>query len=186
MPRPKWYLKSIQTKKNREWSNADKHRIYTLRERKMPVTLIAHKYGAHVIQIYNIIRIMRQAAKKQCFICGHKLTPEELDKNKKRLIKACDLCKKKSQLYKKKRRKRVLKQGLCGYCETKKALPGQSSCKKCISATYRRRYKQGLCGRCGRYPIKEGVTTQCYSCNEESNKKARDRDLSKKHEKVKV
>ncbi len=172
--RPSWYLDGVKEKKNYEWTTEEKRQVYTFRNKdKIPAEIVAKIFGVTVTQIYNITRITRKAYKSQCFICGNKLSKEDMEKNKGKFIKACSTCKMFAKEYKRRRRNKFLKKGLCGYCETNPRLPGQTSCKKCISQSYRRRYQLGLCGRCGKYPIADGSTTLCKKCREKNKERAK-------------
>lgn len=172
--RPDWYLKKVKPKQNRDWSNKEKTRVFTLRTSKTPVPAreVARKLGVNIIQIYNITRLVRRGVNKECFICGHNLTKEELAKDKNRRIKACGSCKAKAKIYKRGRRKKAIKKKLCCYCEKRKVLPGHQGCERCLSATQRRRYLEGLCGQCGKYPISKNSTTLCVMCLEENKERS--------------
>lgn len=156
------YLKNVKNKENREWSDREKLKIYTLRKKGVTAQEVARKFKTTVIHIYNITRLTKKGLKNECYICGHKLTEKE--KRQRGLIKVCFKCKKSSYKYKHKRRIRALKHGLCGVCGINPVIPGYKSCKECISATYRRRIQKGLCGHCGKKPINKKSGCLCTQC----------------------
>lgn len=155
------YLKSVRMKRNKTWSESEKKKIYSLRlVKKMSAKEVSRKLKINLIQVYNITRLMKKQVLEQCFVCGKDLTMEE--KSQKAKFKACNECKSYLKRYKRWRRRKALRQNLCGYCEIEPVLPGKKACKKCISATYRRRIKEGLCGHCGKKPIKKhGLCDTC-------------------------
>lgn len=165
--RPEWYLEEVKTKQNHIWTDEDKLRIFNLRE-KYSAKDVAEMFGATVIQVYNITRLVRKGIHDECFMCGDPLTPQEKLGNG--LIKACFKCKAKSLNYKQNRRKKALNKKLCGYCEKRPVLKGFKACKQCISATYRRRNKNGLCGKCGKRPVRKDNASLCVVCNAENKK----------------
>jgi len=163
MNRPEWYLGNVKAVQNRRWNERDKLAVFALREEEnIPAQEVAGMYGVSRTQIYNVTRLVRRSKSKQCFSCGNPLTPKE--RKKKGLVKACDKCKKEKQEYKNKRRKEFLKSGICPYCEKRKIVKGKKSCKKCLSATHRRRYNVGLCGQCGRRSIADHSEALCHTC----------------------
>jgi hypothetical protein len=168
MSRPSWYLDSVKEKKTHKWTTKEMSSIYTLRkELKIPSGKIAELFNVSTIQIYNVTRLVKKAYKNQCFICGHNLSKVDIKKYKNKFIKACSSCREKQMEYKRERRNKVLKKGLCGYCEKNEVIPGYTACTKCISATYRRRYVKKLCGRCGKHPIyKKRSRALCINCLE--------------------
>ena len=170
MDRPKWYLKRIKERTQRSWTEEEKLKIYTLRQKKVPPSVIARRFRATITQIYNITRMMNKAVNDKCFVCGKKFPIEEVKSPRKKAIRACESCKKKSIKYKRLRREKLNKKGLCGYCGRKKVVPGFKSCKDCISLTYRRRYIVNLCGRCGKHPIHKSSKTQCFTCKVKSRR----------------
>ena len=176
MERPEWYLdiKQIKEIENHNWTSTEMRQVYTLRKTyKLSAKKIADRFGIRVTQVYNTTRLVKRSYNKECFMCGHKLSEEDIGKNKGKFIKACTKCKSESLTYKKERREEFLSKGLCGCCETEKVIPGQTSCKKCISATYRRRYLKNLCGRCGKHPITSESTTLCFFCTEKNKKRSK-------------
>ena len=174
MVRPKWYLKEVKEIENYNWTTAEMKLIYTLRKKcNFSAKRVADKLGIRVVQVYNATRLVKRSYKKECFMCGHKLSEMDLNKNKGKFIKACTNCREKSLTYKKERREGFIKKGICGCCETEKVIPEHTSCKKCISATYRRRYLQNLCGRCGKHPITSESTTLCSFCTEKNKKRSK-------------
>lgn len=184
MTRPNWYLKNVKDIERHNWSTREMGLIYTLKKtHNLPAIRVAKSFDISVVQVYNVTRLVTRAYRRECFMCGKKLSETDLEKNKGKFIKACIECKNKSMIYKRERRKVALKKGLCGYCERAKVIPGHTSCKKCISATYRRRYNKDLCGRCGKYPITSGSTTLCQRCTEENRKRSQ---IHKKKNKTKA
>jgi len=173
MNRPAWYLKDVKEKEKRDWTTQEVKMVYTLRKKhKLTPVDIAYMFGVSITQIHNITRLATKAHKKRCFICGHELCQTDIKKHKGKYIKACSKCIKKQNEYKRKRRNEALKEGKCGYCGKYKVIPGYTSCKKCISATYRRRYTQNLCGRCGKHPIyKKRSIALCKQCLEKNRQK---------------
>ena len=124
--RPKWYLKEVKELQNHPWTDREKLAVYAFRtEIATPVEIVARAFGASKIQIYNITRIVKKSKKEECFSCGKHLSAKEL--KQKKLIKSCDICKEHHKEYKRKRREKLLKQGICGYCEKRKVVPGKSS-----------------------------------------------------------
>ncbi len=156
------YLTKVRDKKNRNWSNKEKAKIYTLRINGVPSKDIAKKLKCNITQVYNITRLMRRGVEQKCFCCGEDLTAEEM--LQKSFAKPCKNCKKKFRMYKKARRKKAAKKGICCYCQKEKAIPGYRSCEKCVSATHRRRAKKGLCGQCGKRPPHKKEATLCDVC----------------------
>lgn len=171
--RPDWYLEGVKKIERDQWTIGAIEQVYTLRnDYNEPAVKVADIFGVEVNQVYNMTRLARRAHRKECFICGRKLSKKDMEISKKKFIKACTNCKEKAQEYKKERREAALEKGLCSYCEKEKVIPGKTSCKKCISATYRRRYKKGLCGRCGKSSIDENSNTLCHTCIKKSKKRA--------------
>lgn len=178
--RQKWYLEDVRPKRNHEWSDKKMMRVYTLRK-DLPACDVARKLKITITQVYNTTRLIKRGLHNECFICGHKLTREEKQRYKGKLIKACNTCREKSQAYKKGRRKVALKFGICIYCQKNKVRPGYVSCTKCISATHRRRYKQNLCGQCGRNPINYPEESICHTCAGKNRERAAEYRLQKKN-----
>jgi transposase-like protein len=178
--REAWYLGKVPEKRNRLWTENEKMRVFTMKTQEdYSAAEIARKFKASVIQIYNVVRLVKKGLKNECYMCGNSLTEKEIHNNKNRFIKACDECKEKSENYKKNLRKQAIKRGLCIYCVIqkghtfigRKALSGHKSCRRCISATHRRRYALGLCGHCGKNPIGKGKIALCNECAEASKTK---------------
>lgn len=166
MDRPNWYLKDVKEKEKRDWTIKEMKTIYTLRNsHDIAPIKIARMFDATITQIHNVTRLARKAYKRKCFICGHDLSKTDLKKYKGKFLKACTKCRKKQTEYKKEIRERFLKNGKCGYCGKREVIPGHTACKKCISASYRRRYKKMICGRCGKNPIcTERSIALCETC----------------------
>lgn len=163
--RPKWYLNQVKPLQNYPWTDREKLAIFALRdEENLPVRRVAKIFGVTKIQIYNITRLIRRSKNSECFCCGNPLTIKEKRKQKNKLIRSCDSCKKKKRIYKKKRRIKFLKKGICPYCEKRKCAPKRKGCIQCISATHRRRYIKGICGQCGKRPIAKESVALCTIC----------------------
>jgi len=147
------YLSSVRPKQNREWFPEEKVAIFTMRQRGVSCAEIAKRFGVSLNQVHNATRYAKNEKLKKCTLCGEKLTSEDKADSKKRKI--CLKCFKKVQKNKRMRRKTRLAKGLCEYCGKNKVVPGHTGCKKCISATHRRRYNENLCGACGKNPIQK-------------------------------
>jgi len=161
--RPKWYLSNVKPLQNHPWTEREKLAVFTLRdEENTPAHVVARVFGVTKIQIYNITRLVRRGKNKECFICGNPLSPKE--RRQKGLIKSCDDCKEKKRIYKKERREKLLKRGICPYCERRKLVKGKKGCIQCLSATHRRRYNIGLCGQCGKRPLAKHSDALCNIC----------------------
>ena len=158
----KWHDIEVKEKENRSWPDEDKIKIYTL-SRDHSASEIASMFNATVTQIHNVTRLAKKGLKQCCYHCGTPLTEEELRAHHG-LVKACTRCKEAAFKYKRVRREKALKQGLCGYCETRPVVSGHTACIKCISATHRRRNKEGLCGFCGVRPVKHEGGSLCEEC----------------------
>lgn len=170
--RPRWYLNEVKDLQNRPWTEREKLAVFAWREElNTPVEVVARAYGVGKIQIYNITRLVRRSKSKECSSCGNQLTLKERRKQRG-LIKSCDACKEHKKEYKRKRRERLLKKGICPYCEKRKVIPDKKSCKKCLSATHRRRYNVGVCGNCGKRPIADHSNALCYKCLKVNRKRA--------------
>jgi len=176
----KWYLGDVNPKKNFVWTQKKRKEVYTLRK-ELPAREVAKKLNLTIIQVYNATRMYRRGLKGECFCCGHKLTEEEKLVSKKR-IKTCFTCKGKAKIYKEDYRESAKKQGLCVYCMEEPVRKGYVSCKKCVSATHRRRYAQGLCGQCGKNPINYPEESVCSTCGEINKQRSADLRAAKKKE----
>jgi len=186
LKRPKWYLENVKPLENHPWTDTEKLAVFALRdEEDLPAKRVAKIFGVTKTQVYNVTRLIRRSKNKECFICGNLLTPKEKRKQKGRLVKACDSCKDEKREYKRKRRKRLLKKGLCPYCEKRKVVAGKKGCTLCLSATHRRRMQMGLCGQCGKRPIdkkSEALCTICLGINRKRT--SAQRKLNKTKDKV--
>lgn len=161
--RPKWYLNNVKPLQNHPWTEREKLAVFTLRdEENTPAQVVARVFGVTKTQIYNITRLVRRGKNKECFCCGNLLSPKEC--RRKGLIKSCDACKEKKRIYKQKRREKLLKKGICPYCERRKVVKGKKGCIKCLSATHRRRYNIGMCGQCGTRPLAKHSDALCTVC----------------------
>jgi len=169
--RKPWYLKKVRPKVNKTWTDSEKLNVF-LSSQDRPSSEVADLFGITLHQVYNTNRLVKKGLKKRCYICGGPLNKAELGASQG-LIKACTKCKKASTTYKRGLRKRALKKGLCGYCQEKPVISGQTACVSCVSATHRRRYNQGLCGTCGKRPISKNHIALCEVCAHEFKMKAR-------------
>lgn len=160
--RPEWYT-NITMKKNRSWTASEKKKVYHMRVMKnkgVDDIVVAFNGTVTKTQVYNVIRMMKKAAKNRCFKCGD-LLKNGYQTNKPQL---CHKCSSKTQEYKNQLRQNAIKEGLCAVCHKKKAIPGYKTCKYCLSATYRRRIANGICGSCGKRPISGKSISQCATC----------------------
>jgi hypothetical protein len=173
------YLTSVKAKENRDWSDKDKIRVYTLRDDHQAKE-IARMFNTTVNQVYNITRIVKNSLNDQCYHCGNALSKKEKAASEK-LNQLCTRCKKESQDHKKRLRNKALKHGLCGYCHKRKVIKGKKACVKCLSASYRRRQQQGLCGICGKHPAIKGGAL-CRKCLDTNNIKTTISRQRKKNE----
>ena len=162
MVRKKWYLDSVKEKENQTWTDQDKLAVHQLCQ-IYTAEKVANLFNTTIVKVYNLNRLAKKGIANQCYHCGNPLTEKEIAE-KKALIGTCDTCKEASLNYKRSRRKAALKQGLCGYCETRPVVPGHTGCKQCLSATHRRRNKEGLCGYCGKNPVKHANGALCEEC----------------------
>lgn len=170
--RPIWYLQAVKERENRMWTKDERIQIFKLREKKrLAIPVIADRMKASVIQINNQLRIFRKAVDLRCRQCGSPLGDEEksfiVTEQKSTL---CPVCKKAQFEHKHYLREKALKKGLCGYCQERKVVPGTCACRKCLSATYRRRRKEDLCGRCGKPSKKQVFCSHCIKVNREHRK----------------
>lgn len=149
--KPEWYWNSVKERENRLWTSFERMHILKLREQKrLSIPLIANRMKASTNQINNQLRIFRKAMALRCRQCGNPLEEERknivISEHKSTLCKKCE----KEQLeYKRILRTGALKKGLCGYCMVRKVIPGTCACRKCLSATYRRRRLEKQCIKCG-------------------------------------
>jgi hypothetical protein len=157
-----WYLTEVKEKENKTWTDAEKIRVYTLRQ-DFQAKEIANIFKTTVNQVYNITRIVKNSLESRCYHCSNPLTEEEI-KSSDGLVKACKKCKKEAMTYKRGLRNRALKLDLCGYCGKRKIVKGKKACKKCLSASYRRRQAVGLCGICGKNPVAHKGGSLCNKC----------------------
>jgi len=176
----KWYLNDVKPKRNIVWTQKLRKEIYTLRK-ELPAREVAKKLNLTVIQIYNATRMYKRGLKSECFCCGNPLTKKEKAASRKR-IKACFKCKKKAKEYKDSLRKKAKQKGICVYCLDRPARKGHNSCRRCVSATHRRRYLQGLCGQCGKKPINYPDESVCPSCAKKNRERAAEIRKRKKNE----
>jgi len=152
LKRPDWYLSEVTPIVSRPWTDREKIAVYRLRlEDKLPVERVATIFGLTKTQVHNTTRMVKKSRQRQCCSCGYVLTEEEL--KQKKMIKSCDKCKERRKIYKRKRRKRLIKKNICPICEKNPLVTEKKACKGCLSATHRRRYNQGICGTCGKEPI---------------------------------
>jgi transposase len=193
-----WYLKDVREKQNRDWTEKEKIRVYTLRD-DMKAREIAKMFNTTINQVYNITRIVKKNLNDQCYHCGGSLEADLKRQIEKRAyqiflnrgsqpsdpqedwIRAekeirsqdlkgiCSVCKEKEVEYKRNLRERALKIGLCGYCHQRKVVEGKKACKQCLSATHRRRKKIGLCGACGKRPVVHKGGALCSKCLKANN-----------------
>jgi hypothetical protein len=179
--RPDWYTTEITKKKNESWTLQDLILVYTMRVKNNMATdeiieaLKKRGKKADKISVYNLTRQSKKALLGKCFKCGEDLTPQEMQSKKMgRILFLCTSCREEASQMKKKRRELFLKQGFCGVCGKRKALPGHTSCKKCLSSVNRRRIIQGICGTCGKNPIDSPRSIhQCSTCLEKNNIKSK-------------
>lgn len=170
--RAKWYLEDVKKKQNRSWSTKQKIQVLTLCLTHTAKE-VAEKLGTSVTVINNVKRLAKLGLSGRCFHCGDELTEKEKAARKNKFSIPCDACKEKMQEYKKQRRERALKSGLCGYCEKKPVLPGKTACKSCLSSTQRRRNKMGLCGTCGKRPLIQPEGAVCHVCSKKMTEQHR-------------
>lgn len=169
---PSVYLSKVRPKQNHSWKLGEMLNIYTLRkEERKSAREIALRRSISVYQVYNVIRLVKKGLARKCYKCGKKLSNAEQESNN--FLKLCDSCKEEVLAYKRKRRQKALKRGLCGYCEKSPVISGFKACVKCISSTQRRRNQEGLCGYCGKEPI--STKSLCKSCAEMIKDKVRTR-----------
>lgn len=159
-----WYKTDVKPKENRDWTNEEKKLVLTLREENHSSQEIAEMLNVNVIKIYNQTRLARRGVNKQCFACGNPLTDDEQHTDHKKFIRLCFSCKEKKYEYKSLRRENALNKHTCGYCEKRKVVPGKTACRRCLSATYRRRKNKGICGICGRKPVRKKGKALCNDC----------------------
>lgn len=169
MERPEWYLNNVKPLQNRKWTPKDRTYLVNLRK-KLPAAEVARRMGITLVQVYNESRLAKRKAHNQCFMCGEKLKKKDIGKG---YLNLCPECKEKKKKYRKKRRVLAVKKKICIYCEKRKAIPGKHSCRKCISATHRRRYINGLCGACGKHPIRKPGAAFCEICARNNRTKIR-------------
>jgi len=164
--RPKWYLTEIKEKENKSWTDKERRTVLNLREKlQLSAGEIADVMEVTKIQVYNVTRLERKILKGCCYHCGRKLSEEEKKKFKNRTFILCLKCLRTLREYKRNLRVEALEKGLCGQCMRRKIVEGKTACKKCMSATHRRRYTKGLCGHCGKRPInKQRSISLCTKC----------------------
>ena len=171
----KWYHENVPHKMNKDWTDLERAQLLTMREAGVKVEKLEKLFKATKVQIYNQVRMARRAAADRCITCGHKLTNKDravgLKSNRRTsfTLFRCQECRDKVSKYKKRRRKRALKQGLCGSCYKRKVVKDTTQCKHCLSATYRRRISQGLCGVCGLRPISNESTCDVCAAKEKAH-----------------
>lgn len=201
--REPWYTdkKSIKEKRQFRWTVEERALLYDLRikknksiaeiqkffrkKNKIPLYLgpddNSDKFSR--TRLHNQIRIVRGSFKGLCYKCRKKLTQRDLKRiNKKEKgdpsLGLCSSCIKEVAEYKRDRRENALKLGLCPICVKRKVLKGHTMCKKCLSASHRRRYADGLCGKCGERPLAKNSISLCEEClkgNRKASKKYRRR-----------
>jgi hypothetical protein len=166
--RPSWYANSKFIRKRRfhNWSQQEIKDIFLLRSKKTPIDEIINRLGLNVsrIQVYNMIRITRKNRKNLCFKCGNLLTKKERIRQLRHKHKKCTSCNNQDTIYKRKRRIRFVKAGLCTCCGKLPPVKGKKTCKICLSYTHRERIAKGLCGICGKHPISHKSITLCDNC----------------------
>ena len=109
LKRPKWYLEGVKPLQNRLWTDREKEAVFAFRDEVgVPAEVVARAFTSTKIKIYNITRVVRRSKSKECISCGHNLTKKEFNKQKSRMNKSCDKCKKGSKEYKQKRREKCL------------------------------------------------------------------------------
>lgn len=164
--RPGWYLR-VAPRIHNVWDNNKRCAIVVLREEGSTPDLLARAFGTTKTIIYNQTRLGRCALRKVCYQCRRPL------KIKRRTGKPqlCPTCKRENRNYKKELREKAYTFNLCLACMKNKPMKGHTYCRKCISATYRRRIRKGLCGTCGKKPIeKKRSMSQCKKCLDKNKK----------------
>jgi hypothetical protein len=159
-----WYKSEVKPKENRDWTDEEKKLILSLREEHHSSQEIAKMLNVSVVMVYNQTRLARRGTSKQCFACGNPLTEDEQYLDYTKFVKLCFSCKEKLSAYKSRLREHALKNHYCGYCGRRKIISGKTACRKCLSATYRRRLRKGLCGICGKNPTRKKGRSLCSSC----------------------
>ena len=156
----KWY-KNVPEKVKKDWTSEERKNLLELNRKGLSSDEIIEIMGGKLtkVQIYNQVRIAKKIHAKRCYQCG---TPTSRVSKTGLII--CKNCVKKNGQYKKVLRKRALKHGLCGVCYKNKVIPGHTACRKCLSATHRRRIAKGLCCKCGRRKLDKSSTTLCKVC----------------------
>jgi len=166
--RPSWYTKSkfIRTRKNHQWTEQEMKQVYSLRIQRVPIDLIIEKLHLNVrrVQVYNILRMLKKNQDNKCFQCGEDLNKEEQSNQNNKFFKKCDSCKKKNHVYKKRKRRNNIKEGICGYCGRNRILEGKKACIYCLSYSHRQHISKGLCGNCGKSPISPRSISSCDYC----------------------
>lgn len=167
-PRIDAYTNGVRPKVNNSWTNTKLRAVYTMRTvRGNTAAEIAVAMGTNKTEIHNALRRMYRAVNNQCLKCGKPLAEEDIAKIQGRMTSIlCPKCKQETTEYKKKRRDVALSRGVCGYCQKPNALviPGTGGCRKCLSATHRRRNVAGLCAICGKKPIRKKGKMLCIDC----------------------
>ena len=163
-----WYRNPahIRQKTNHLWNRKEVQTIFTLRSRGFLINQIIEKMGLDVgkIQVYNVIRRLRKSLQNKCFQCGKPLSEKESVELKGKLFKHCSKCRKRNTAYKEVLRQKKIRIGVCVCCGEKKALENKTTCKKCLSPTYRERITKGICGICGKHPLDENSISMCPTC----------------------
>jgi hypothetical protein len=152
----------VKPKQNRSWTDKEKIRVYTLRQ-DHAAKEIAKLFHTNITQVYNITRLVKKSYEGRCYHCGNPLTQKEKNASTT-LVKTCKKCKRALVEYKRGLRNKALKRGQCGYCHRRRVVEGKKACKKCLSATHRRREQIGLCGSCGEHPIAHEGGALCEKC----------------------
>lgn len=205
--RPEWYLdvKIFRPYKQFRWTEKERKQLYKMRViDEMSITSIQRYFRKKyeipytskndqftTIRLYNQIRMARAVMENQCHHCRRKLRKKDLkryEKNKRNGrsddLKLCIVCYENSEEYKKDRRERALKQGICPACLKRKVIKGRTTCKRCLSLSQRIRYVDNICGSCGKYPINKkrssSLCTRCLEKNRHYSQGYRDRRKSAK------
>ncbi len=188
-----WYLdeKVIRTKRLFRWTLEERALLYDLRikkgksiaeiqkffriKNKIPISLgpddNSDKFSR--TRLHNQIRMVRGAFEGLCHKCRKPLTKRDLKRINKKdredpSMGLCSKCSSEQSEYKKNRRDAALVLGLCPVCLDNPVVKGHTMCKKCFSASHRRRYVKGLCGKCGEKPLSKNSISLCDDCLEEN------------------
>ena len=192
---PKWYFdkKVLRPSKNYKWSLEDRALLYEMRVSKdmsiasiqlffrkrdgLPMDSDNDKYT--YTRLHNQIRMARASMNGLCHKCRKKMTQRDLkryrDNRKGRSpdLLLCTKCFEQTKEYKKEKELEAANKGLCIDCRKRRALPGRSTCKRCLSWTQRVRVINNLCSGCGEKPISKKSITFCDDCMETNRVKAK-------------